>query len=184
MTIKHISCIKTFWRRHNPKILTSSRKEEVKTILDTNKESAVVKRYQRIAEHVITEPSVSGNVKKVGEKTESVPEFKVNSNFKRHFEVGKAEIAFISTMKLLTDIGSSVETISVLTNSNVSKDEFFRRNIIKKEHSIQLAGDWNFFFYLGFLSQTFTNHRSAGERGGHFFNSSLLLPPASQTLRH
>ena len=28
-------------------------------------------------------------------------------------------------------------------------------------------------FYLGFLSQTFTNHRAAGERGGHFFKSSL-----------
>ena len=41
------------------------------------------------------------------------------------------------------------------------------------------------FFYLGFLSQiTFTNHRTAGEGGGHFFNSSLPLPPTSQTLRH
>ena len=41
-----------------------------------------------------------------------------------------------------------------------------------------------FFFYLGFLSRTFTNHRTAGEGGGHFFNSSLPLPPASQTIRH
>ena len=41
-----------------------------------------------------------------------------------------------------------------------------------------------FVFYLGCLSLTFTNHRTAGERGGHFFNSSLPLPPASQTLRH
>ena len=41
-----------------------------------------------------------------------------------------------------------------------------------------------FFFYLGFLSQSFTNHRTAGEGGGHFFNSSLPLPHASQTLRH
>ena len=41
------------------------------------------------------------------------------------------------------------------------------------------------FFYLGFLSQiTFTNHRTAGEGGGHFFNSSLPLPSASQTLKH
>ena len=37
---------------------------------------------------------------------------------------------------------------------------------------------------LGFLSQPFTNHRTAGEEGGHFFNSSLPLPPASQTLRY
>ena len=41
-----------------------------------------------------------------------------------------------------------------------------------------------FFFYLGFLSRTFTNHRAAGEGGGHFFNSSLPLPPASQAIRH
>ena len=41
-----------------------------------------------------------------------------------------------------------------------------------------------FFFYVGFLSRTFTNHRTAGEGGGHFINSSLPLPPASQTLRH
>ena len=38
--------------------------------------------------------------------------------------------------------------------------------------------------YLGFLSQTFSNHRTAGEGEGHFFNSSIPLPPASQTLRH
>ena len=38
------------------------------------------------------------------------------------------------------------------------------------------------FFYLGFLSQiTFTNHRTAGEGGGHFFNSSLPLPYASKS---
>ena len=39
-------------------------------------------------------------------------------------------------------------------------------------------------FYLDFLSRTFTNHRTAGEGGGHLFDSSLPLPPASQTLRH
>ena len=41
-----------------------------------------------------------------------------------------------------------------------------------------------FVFYLGFLSQPFTKHRTAGEGGRHFFNSSLQLPSASQTLRH
>ena len=41
-----------------------------------------------------------------------------------------------------------------------------------------------FFFYLSFLSRTSTNRRTAGEGRGHFFNSSLPLPPASQTLRH
>ena len=38
-----------------------------------------------------------------------------------------------------------------------------------------------FFFYLGFLSRIFTNHRTAGEGGGHFFNSLLPLSPASLT---
>ena len=37
------------------------------------------------------------------------------------------------------------------------------------------------FFYLGFLSQTFTIHRTTGEGGGYFCYSSLS---ASQTLRH
>ena len=41
-----------------------------------------------------------------------------------------------------------------------------------------------FFFYLGFLSRTFTIHGTAGEGGGYLFSSSLPLPPASQTLRH
>ena len=41
-----------------------------------------------------------------------------------------------------------------------------------------------FFFYLGFLSRPFTNHRIAGEGEGHFNNSSLSLPPTSQALRH
>ena len=33
-----------------------------------------------------------------------------------------------------------------------------------------------FFFYLHFLSRLFTNHRTAGEGGGHLFKSSLPLP--------
>ena len=40
-----------------------------------------------------------------------------------------------------------------------------------------------FLFYLGFLSRTFTNHRAEGEDERPFFNSSLSLPRASQTLR-
>ena len=43
---------------------------------------------------------------------------------------------------------------------------------------------FKFFFQLGFLSQPFTNDRTAGEGGGHLFNSSLPLQPASQTLRY
>ena len=52
-----------------------------------------------------------------------------------------------------------------------------------------MVGDWLcnkmlLFLYLGFLMQTFSNHRTAGEGGGCFFTSSLLLPCASQTLRY
>ena len=42
----------------------------------------------------------------------------------------------------------------------------------------------SFFFYLGFFSRPFTNHRTAGEEGGHFFSPSLPLLPTSQTLGH
>ena len=34
------------------------------------------------------------------------------------------------------------------------------------------------FFFLSFLSRTCTNHGTAGEGGGRFFDSSLPLPPA------
>ena len=36
-------------------------------------------------------------------------------------------------------------------------------------------------FFLSFLSGTFMIHRTAGKGGDYFFNSSLALPPASQT---
>ena len=39
-------------------------------------------------------------------------------------------------------MGSSVETVSVPTNSTVSKGGFFCCNIIRKEYNFQLAGDW------------------------------------------
>ena len=41
-----------------------------------------------------------------------------------------------------------------------------------------------FFFYLGFVSQTFTNHMTAREWGRHSINSSVPLPPVSQILRY
>ena len=33
-----------------------------------------------------------------------------------------------------------------------------------------------FFFYLGLLSQPFTNHKSVGERDGHFLKNIYHLP--------
>ena len=42
-----------------------------------------------------------------------------------------------------------------------------------------------FFFYLSRFSFTTIHElQTAGEGGGHFFNSSLSLAPALQTLRH
>ena len=44
--------------------------------------------------------------------------------------------------------------------------------------------DMCIFFYLSFVSRTFTSLRTAGKGVGYPFNSSLTLPPNSQTLRH
>ena len=59
----------------------------------------------------------------------------------------------------------------------------FAKNIVKNEAKVANSMR-NLFFYVGFLSETFTNHRTVKEGRGHFINSSLSLPPASQTLRH
>ena len=48
----------------------------------------------------------------------------------------------------------------------------------------QLILTFFFFFLSGFSLRTFTNHRTAGEGEGYFFNSLLPLLPASQTLRN
>ena len=43
---------------------------------------------------------------------------------------------------------------------------------------------WKYFTYFFLSGFSFTSHRTAGEGGGHFFNSSTPLLPASQALRH
>ena len=55
--------------------------------------------------------------------------------------------------------------------------------VLCQEKELIFSVDCIYIFYLGFLSQTFTNHRTAGEGAEHFFISSLALPPASQTFR-
>ena len=57
----------------------------------------------------------------------------------------------------------------------MSKEEVVRR---------YKCSNFLFLFYLGFLSRTFTIHRTAGGAGGYLFNSSLPHPPTSRTLRH
>ena len=72
MTIRHTTSAKTFWRRHQQTISIKSRKEEVKSILTENKESKTINtsevvetcKSRRSAEPIITDLSVSDNVKK------------------------------------------------------------------------------------------------------------------------
>ena len=58
-------------------------------------------------------------------------------------------------------------------------------NVVSK---LRLTLCFFLFFVLSFLSSfSFTRfkiHRTAGERRDYLFDSSLLLPPVSQTLRH
>ena len=60
----------------------------------------------------------------------------------------------------------------------------FSRFLDCTNNKVFKIGPSKFFFSVVFLSQTFMIHRTAGEGGGYFFNTSLLLPPASQALRH
>ena len=52
-----------------------------------------------------------------------------------------------------------------------------------KLHNLPALGTVDCFFYVGFLSPALMIHRAVGEGGGYFFNSSVPLPSASQTLR-
>ena len=72
-----------------------------------------------------------------------------------------------------------VKLKSYLKQGEGNRTEFLRHvlffNVYESMNFNRLNLD---FFYLCFLSQRFTNHRTAREGGGHFFNSSLPLPPA------
>ena len=63
-------------------------------------------------------------------------------------------------------------------------DIFKHREIQKYSDMFRHIDGYIYFFHLGFLSQTFMTHRTAGKGPGYLFNSSLPLPPTSQTLRH
>ena len=65
-------------------------------------------------------------------------------------------------------------------DNSLAQDKLFLNYLARS----QIEKKNYFFFYLGFLSQTFPNHRTAEEGGGHFFNSSLPLPPTSQAIGH
>ena len=63
---------------------------------------------------------------------------------------------------------------SLKTSGNLWFSDVFQK-VYKKTTVMKWVEDilTNIFFYMGFFSQTFTKHRTAGEGGGH-----------SQTLRH
>ena len=65
------------------------------------------------------------------------------------------------------------------------KDNTLELNQYVKSDKMQyiIYIDLYIFFYLGFLSRTFTIHRTAVEGAGYLFDSSLPLPHGSQTLR-
>ena len=84
-----------------------------------------------------------------------------------------------------------VSHCDTLKNLMLTVHQLFDEPVMKKmrqdlSHSLESkssSSSVSFFFYLGFLSWTFTIHRAAGEGGGYLFNSSLTVSPASQTLR-
>ena len=70
-------------------------------------------------------------------------------------------------------VGETTEAIKIMRGTLTLRKDTAPRNSDDRD-----------FLCVGFLSQTFTIHRTAGEAGGYLFNSSLPLPPASQTLTH
>ena len=61
---------------------------------------------------------------------------------------------------------------------------FFLLIIVHHFHIYHIWSYLCFIFYLGFLLRTLTIHRTAGEGWGYLFDSSLPLPPTSQTFWH
>ena len=57
-------------------------------------------------------------------------------------------------------------------------------NFGKTHEKKKMGGPKLVFFHPGFLSQPFTNHRTAVEGGGHFFYFTLSLLRATQTLSY
>ena len=93
----------------------------------------------------------------------------------------------MSILKILTDLCQKTKNKKHFCKYCLQCFSSKRNLIEQKETCLKINGKLTvtfFFFYVGFLSRTFTNHRTAGEGGGCFFNSSLPLPSASHTLRH
>ena len=79
--------------------------------------------------------------------------------------------------------GFNMRGTSVMKESRCTSPIIHRKSVLtccKAEFAFLFC----FFFYLTFLSQIFTTHRTAGEGKGYLLISFLPLPPTSQTIRH
>ena len=96
-------------------------------------------------------------------------------------------IRFDSRSKFLWSDGSMEKDVVIFGDGISSSGHMGNKGkdvLIFGEVPTQGLDDTTFFFYMCFLSQPFINHRTGGERRGHFFNSSLPLPPFSKTIRN
>ena len=91
-------------------------------------------------------------------------------------------------MKLVVTINSEIvrRIISVEQIISIRRIATYLKIVSQQANMMvaQIDIPYTFFFYLGFVSRTFTIQRSAREGGGHSINSSLPLPSASRALRH
>ena len=72
-------------------------------------------------------------------------------------------------------------TMPNLADDKVRQQLYFKSSVLVQKILLHFI---EFFFCLIFLSQAFTIHRTAGERVGYIYNSSLRLSTTSQTLGH
>ena len=112
-------------------------------------------------------------------KANTVPIHKKNNNKKTNSVLKTTDLSFFSqSVARFSDVLFITRCSHILQKTS----SYPKLNLVILLN--QLLGITFCFFYLGFLSRTFTNHRTAGKGGGHSINSSLPPPPASQTLRH
>ena len=78
--------------------------------------------------------------------------------------------------------------VGVKTEDGFKREDKVEREdgeIIDKVHQRYYGDEYKYiFFYLGFCSTNFHESHDCRGSGRVFFNSSLSLPSASQTLRH
>ena len=90
-----------------------------------------------------------------------------------HTEKSSSKLSKEDLARLVVDYQGKFNLVLKTVKNNICelKTKF---RALKSEFHI------SFFFYLDFLSRTFTINRTAGEGGGYLFNSSVPFLPASQ----